>query len=242
MATAIHGGHDMRPDVAKRMVLEDHKRRREEDLYTDWTDCADSRVVVKRSRFEVDLNRPRDKAVYLEPDDCWGLELWSEPLPQEVIEGSRRLHDEFYEDLHALLDSTVRNCGKTLLVDLHSYNHRRAGYGRPPADQRNHPDINVGTRWVDRRTWGPLIDTFQQNLRAHEVKGAQLDVAENIVFEGAYLVQWANSTFPDVCALAIEVKKIFMDEVASELDYEACKQVSTALHSAVAACREKLRR
>lgn len=240
VATAIHGGHDMRPEVARYVALGDAERRREEDLYTDWTDAGDSQVVVRRSRFEVDLNRPRDKAVYLSPEDCWGLELWSEPLPEEIVEDSRRLHDQFYEELHALIDYTWQRWGKVLILDLHSYNHRRTGSGQPPADQRSHPDINVGTRWVDRRKWGPLIDTLQQSLRSHQVKGAKLDVAENIKFEGAYLVQWANATFTDVCALALEVKKIYMDEVAGKLDYEACEQVSAALKSAASACRREL--
>ena len=31
---------------------------------------------ARRSRFEVDLNRPREEAVYRVPEDCWGLDVW----------------------------------------------------------------------------------------------------------------------------------------------------------------------
>lgn len=242
VATAIHGGHYLRPEVARLMALGDAERRREEDLYTDWTSAGDSRIVVHRSRFEVDLNRPRDQAVYLSPDDCWGLKLWERRPPDEVVEESRRLHDRFYRELYDLLDETRRKYGRMLLLDLHSYNHRRAGAHRPPANQRDHPDVNLGTRSVDRRRWGPLLDTFQQELRTHKVAGSMLDVAENIIFEGAHLVRWANATFPQVCAVAVEVKKIFMDEHSSTLDKGACREVSAALESAADLCRAELMR
>ena len=35
-----------------------------------------NRIIVNRSRFEVDINRPRDKAVYITPEDAWGLHIW----------------------------------------------------------------------------------------------------------------------------------------------------------------------
>ena len=64
VATAIHAGHGLRPEVEPRLRLPEEKRRREEDPGTErFIDCDFSRVVVRRSRFEVDLNRPRDGAV-----------------------------------------------------------------------------------------------------------------------------------------------------------------------------------
>lgn len=75
VATAIHAGHDIRPEVSSLLTLDEAARLREEDPFTDRiAACADSRVLVFRSRFEVDLNRGRDDAVYRTPDDCWGLD------------------------------------------------------------------------------------------------------------------------------------------------------------------------
>ena len=77
VATSIHAGHDVRPELAELMVLPTADRTREEDPHTDrLAAVAPARVITHRSRFETDLNRPRREAVYRKPDDCWGLEVW----------------------------------------------------------------------------------------------------------------------------------------------------------------------
>src|SRR5687767_12904233 len=87
VATAIHAGHDLRPEVAELMRLDDDVRLREEDPYTDgWTSIAPNRVVVRRSRFEVDLNRSEDDAVCFVPEDCWDLKVWHGSVSTEVHE------------------------------------------------------------------------------------------------------------------------------------------------------------
>jgi N-formylglutamate amidohydrolase len=239
VATAIHGGHDLRPEVARYVALGEEEREREEDPYTpEWTTIGDSRVVMHRSRFEVDLNRPREKAVYLKAADAWGLQVWKQPLPERVAEESRALHDRFYEKLHVLLEATGEHWGKFVVLDLHSYNHRREG--GEPADPAQNPDVNVGTRSVNRQVWGPLIDRFIEHLRGYQVNDRPLDVRENVRFQGAHLAGWVNSTFPHACALAVEVKKIYMDELTGALDHAAWKEVHRALEGAAAVCRADL--
>ena len=240
VATAIHGGHDLRPEVARYMALTEEERLLEEDPYTgEWTAIGDSRVVVHRSRFEVDLNRPREKAVCLEPADCWGLRVWSQP-PEHVVEESRRLHDRFYGELRSVLETTSRRWDRFVVLDLHSYNHCR-DRGRPEDPAKN-PDVNVGTGSVNREIWGALIDRFKDDLSGHAVNDRSLDVRENVKFKGRHLVGWVNSTFPQACALAIEVKKIFMDELTGALDEAAWKEVHRALEAAAAGCRDELGR
>jgi hypothetical protein len=57
IATAIHAGHLLRPEISDLMRLDGPTRLREEDPYTDiLTEAVPPRVVVDRSRFEVDLN------------------------------------------------------------------------------------------------------------------------------------------------------------------------------------------
>jgi N-formylglutamate amidohydrolase len=242
VATAIHGGHDLRPEVARYVALSDEERLREEDPYTGgWTTIGDSRGVVHRSRFEVDLNRPREKAVYLDPAESWGLQVWRQPLPEELIEESRLLHDRFYEDLGGMLRNTVQRWGKFVVLDLHSYNHRRRGSGEPAGPAEN-PDVNLGTRSVNREAWGTLIDGLMDHLRGYEVNDRPLDVRKNVRFQGAHLVGWVNSTFPQACAVAVEVKKIYMDELTGVLDHAAWKEVHRALEGAAAVCRAELRK
>lgn len=241
LATAIHGGHDLRPGVSRLMVLGDAERLREEDPYTgEWTAVGDGGAVVHRSRFEVDLNRDRECCVYLEPGDCWGLKVWSPPLPHPEVERSRALHDRFYGELGTLLEETSNRFGRFVLLDLHTYNHRRGGAGAPAAPQAENPDVNIGTGSVNRRAWGGLIDRLIYDLRGYEVNGRPLDVRENVKFVGAHLVEWVNSHFRQGCAIAVEVKKIFMDEITGALDPTAHKQVHRALEGAAAGCRDWL--
>jgi len=76
VATAIHDGHNLREELADLIALEEQERLREEDPFTGvWTAVAETRLIAQRSRFEMDLNRPREKAVYLTPEDCWGLRV-----------------------------------------------------------------------------------------------------------------------------------------------------------------------
>ena len=87
VAAAVHDGHELRAEVAKLMALGDSERKREEDPYTGgWTAVAPTRIIGLNSRFEVDLNRPREKAVYLTPEDAWGLDVWRES-PDKAVGG-----------------------------------------------------------------------------------------------------------------------------------------------------------
>ena len=77
IATAIHDGHLLRKEVAELTALTEDERLREEDPFTGkWTSIGNSRIIGLRSRFEVDLNRPREKAVYIKPEDAWGLRVY----------------------------------------------------------------------------------------------------------------------------------------------------------------------
>lgn len=105
VATAIHAGHDLRETLRRHTALDDDERRREEDPFTDQLlGDLGVRIDVRQSRFEVDLNRPREKAVYEHPDDAWGLTVWKRELRADEVERSRRLHDEFYAELARHMD------------------------------------------------------------------------------------------------------------------------------------------
>ena len=146
MATAIHHGHQVRPEIAERLALPEDKRLNEEDPFTGpFTEVAPTRIIVERSRFEVDLNRPRENAVYRRPEDAWGLRVWREDLPDDVCDRSLAIHDAFYETLHAILEEKERRYGAFVVFDLHSYNHRRDGPDASPQDPAENPEVNLGT-------------------------------------------------------------------------------------------------
>lgn len=242
VACAIHDGHDVRPEVAALLRLEDAERRYEEDPHTGkWTSIAPTRVVGLRSRFEVDLNRPRETAVYLRPEDAWGLDVWREPPTPERIARSRAEYDDFYAHWRSVLDGLLAENRRVVVFDLHSYNHRRSGPDGQLAEPIQNPEINVGTRTMDRQSWAPIVDRFERDLGSFDYLGRQLDIRENVRFGGGELAAWTHRNFPQsVCVLAIEVKKFFMDEWSGELDQTEFLAINAALAKAAAGVREEL--
>lgn len=238
VATAIHDGHAMREELRPLLSLSEEGRLREEDPFTGrWTTVAPTRVVVGRSRFEVDLNRPRDKAVYQRAEDAWGLQVWKTPLPGEMIERSLEEYDAFYVQMEALLRDILAREGHFVVLDLHSYNYRRAGPEGPAADPAGNPEVNVGTGTLDHERWGGVLETLMQELSSVDVAGRHLDVRENVKFYGGNMTRWINNTFAGVgCSLAIELKKFFMDEWTGEL-FEDQHQ---AIHRALSSVAKKL--
>lgn len=242
VATAIHDGHELRDEVAALTALSESERLREEDPYTGkWTEIATTRLVPCRSRFEVDLNRPRDKAVYVRPEDAWGLQLWHRPLNEDLVQRSLAEYDEFHEQARAILSDLVDRFGRVVVLDLHTYNHRRGGVDDPGADGDGNPEVNVGTGSLDRDFFGGLVDGFIEELNRYDFLGRQLDVRENVKFRGGHFSLWTHQTFPGkVCTLAIEFKKFFMDEWSGQIDPEPYEEIPCALASALPRLREEL--
>lgn len=242
LAAAIHAGHDLRPEVSSRIMLSDVARRREEDPFTDRiAACADTRVIVNRSRFEVDLNRNREFAVYRTPDDCWGLNVWRCELPRDVIDRSLSIYDAFYGTLAIHLDSMAA-VGPFVVFDVHSYNYRRQADKSEQAPAADHPDINVGTGSMDDR-WKPVVTALLDALNGRDVHGAPLDVRENICFKGRRLARWVHERYPATgCALALEFKKTFMNETTGCVDEGHVDELTTALKSAIPAVLDAAKR
>ena len=238
VATAIHDGHALRPDCAARIALDEAARLREEDPFTARIAAvAPTRLVVTRSRFEVDLNRPRDKAVYLRAGDCWDLEVWREPPTPELIERSLAEYDTFYTTLERVLRARERKYGRFVVLDVHSYNHCREGAGCA-ADAAANPEVNVGTGSLDRSRWGSLVERFCRELSGF---GGGLDVRENVKFQGGHMSRWIHATFPTTgCALALELKKTFMDEWTGTLDDAHIARLARAVAATLPGLTESL--
>ena len=243
VAVALHNGHAVRREVSDMLALDEEMRLREEDPFTgQWADVGQARIVATRSRFEVDLNRPRGKAVYLTPDDAWGLNVWKRPLPAGFVARSLQQYDAFYKSAFGLLTDLKPHFGHFVVLDLHSYNHQRAGPGQAPADQALNPEVNVGTGTVNRKLWGALVDRFLDDLRNFDYLGRHLDVRENVKFSGGHFSRWTHENFPESgCSLSIEFKKFFMDEWTGSPDTEQLTAIAEALGSTVPGILEELR-
>jgi N-formylglutamate amidohydrolase len=159
--------------------------------------------------------------------------VWWGPLSDEQVERSRRLHDEFYELLARLLDDRAAQ-GPFVVLDIHSYNHRREGAGEAASPSADNPEINIGTGSLDRDRWGHLVDRFMEDLHAQVVQGHPLDVRENVRFEGGHLAQWVHERYPTCgCALAVELKKTFMDEWTGVPDLQHLAELTAAFERTV---------
>lgn len=235
MAVSLHSGHERSDEVARLQNVDDQTRWREEDPYTEQlTQVAPNRVVVTRSRFEVDLNRPRDRCVYLAPANAWGLTVWRSQPPQTLVDAARDAHDCFYSGIRALLDDLAKRHGKFVVLDIHSYCHRRNGPDADPDVPELNPEINIGSSSVDVEHFGALLDRFIDELQRFDFKGRALDVRENVRFGGGYFPRWVNSEYTGRgCAITVEIKKFFMDEWTGELDESAFSKVQSALASTV---------
>jgi len=244
IAVANHHGHALRSEVSELMVLDATARLYEEDPYTGvWAEIVPSYLIARHSRFEVDLNRPRESAVYLTSGDAWGLEVWKTPLPAAIIEQSLQYYDAYYSALEQLCREKEAEYGGFVILDLHSYNHRRQGPDGPRAEQSANPDVNIGTGTMDHTRWGGLVDRFMSDLRDFECMGRWLDVRENVKFVGRQFPKWVHAKFPQTgCAIAIEFKKFFMDEWSGEVDQGLHAAIKQALASTLPGLEEELAR
>lgn len=242
VATAIHDGHALRPEVQAAMALTEAERLREEDPFTGQAILdIPTHVIPAMSRFECDLNRGEADAVYTTPDQCWGLEVWQAPPHPDMVERSLRYHRAFYSMMRQLLDD-VATRSPFVLLDVHSYNHRRAGPDADAMPQQDAPDINIGTFSMPRERWAWLLDPLIDTMRGFDFLGRRLDVRENVAFQGkGQLARFVHQTYPGVgCAIAIEFKKFFMDEWTGASDAAELKEMRRLMTAVADTSRQLL--
>ncbi|MDR3685645.1 MAG: N-formylglutamate amidohydrolase [Coriobacteriia bacterium] len=230
VALALHAGHLLRPELREHIALGDQDRLREEDPHTArMAPRGCTLIEVLRSRFEVDLNRPRFRAVYQGPEDAWGLGVYRDELPDQVDRISRAVYDTFYAEMFTVLSGIIAEHGRFVVLDLHSYNHRRDGAAAPGAPPAVNPEVNLGTGRLERQRWAPVVEGFSAVMN-----DAGFDCRENVKFRGGHFAHWIAETFPESgAALAIEFKKTYMDEWTGRVDEHAVSRIRSALECAV---------
>lgn len=232
VATAIHNGHLLSKPIKDNIGINQETQLQEEDPFTEhFTSIVNNRIIVHTSRFQVDLNRTCDKCFYQKPEDAWGLKVRKEQLPKFVIEKCQNSYNEFYSSVKQYFEMMEDKFGVFIILDIHSFNHKRDGIDSPPADPKEIPDIIIGTSNM-RSMWDDLVDKFQHKLEEHNYFGRKLTVGRNIRFPGGAFPRWIHDNFPkSACCLAIELKKTFMCEWTSLLDLSALRSLREALAS-----------
>ncbi len=242
VATAIHNGHYVRNELNDWLAISEEARLREEDPFTgECASIADTHIIVHRSRFEVDMNRSMDTAIYQSPEDAWGMQVWKNPLPPDVIARSLSLYETFYDRLETILQEKSQQHDRFVILDIHSYNYRRSGANAPPAPVKENPEVIVGTSNMDSEYWAPVVTRFIKDLTEYPFEKRHLDVRKDIKFRGGYMARWIHDTFPRVaCVLSIEFKKVFMDEWTGEPYPDHIDNLQNALQSTVPGLYESL--
>lgn len=242
LGLAVHAGHEVRPELMPYLAIDEVTRVREEDPYSDyWVLACGNRLFTRRSRFEVDLNRTRAEAICIQPEDCWNLKIWKGSIDGMLMERSLAEYDAFYRAYHRLLSELADRFRRFLVLDFHAYNHRRGGPDAPCASEEENPEINVGTGSLDRERWAPVVDAFVGALRDFGACGRPFDVRENVRFEGRRIAEFVHERHAGGgCALAIEVKKVFMDEWTGVVDPVALRALRAGFRAAAECAMEAL--
>ena len=216
LATAIHAGGRVRPEIAALMTLDEAGRFTEEDPGTDrFIEGCPSRIVCHDSRYEYELNRSVERAVRLSTEDAWGRDLYREAPSREMLSRSRERHEAFYAFLEPVVRRLAARHGICVIYDIHSYSlgrQRARGFDPPPL-------FNVGTECLDRVRFGAIVDAWSEALAAIEVPGVETTVAENLIFFGrGEFCRRASAWDPRVLVLPTEVGKYYMDEETGQMN------------------------
>jgi N-formylglutamate deformylase len=238
LATAIHEGNQVREELYELFNLTANERLREEDPHTGAIARAFPNYLIgNRSRFEVDLNRNEEMAVYQKPEDAWGLQVWKEPLSPEMVRRSKEFYHQFYKEVEGHIQQIIDKHGYAIIYDIHSYNHRREGADKA-ADPKGNPDIDILTSGIHMGIWRPVLDKLKQVLGDYTFPGGKLDVREEVRFTGdkSHFMQWILNRFKDkVLVPSIEFKKIYMDEWTNELYHDKLDHLIKALKETIPA-------
>ena len=214
---AIHNGHLIGNELAEYIALSDAERFREEDPYTaKIADLPVNQLIVETSRFQLDLNRNIENAVYLHPDQAWGLHVFRANLPSSYLLELYKQHQSVYYTIERHLSSTIKKFGYFIILDIHSYNSKRVNTFQD-VDTEANPQINLGT-YYNQPKWRDVIDEFMNSLKMLTIDNKEIDVRENVKFMGGNLAQHIINQYGELgCVISIEFRKDFMDEWSGEV-------------------------
>lgn len=207
ICTAIHDGHRVRDEIIENCALSEDERYFEEDPYTgEFINNMPVTVIACDSRYEYDLNRGPDTAIY---EEAWGKVVWKEPLTEAQKKDSLEKHNRFYRVMRALYRSVLDQHGACLVYDIHSYNYKRKGDDAPA--------FNIGTEQLDINKYGEVINHWNDILNEISIANHEIRSALDEVFYGRGYQATVAKEFDNMLVLPTEFKKIFMNEMTGEV-------------------------
>lgn len=221
VCAAVHDGHQFRKSLWENCLHTEYERWYEEDPCTQEMVATHPIVIAGRdSRFEYDLNRAPDGAIY---SDAWGKALWKETLPKEEYDHSLNKHNAFYQVVHALIGKLEQLHPKVIVFDMHSYNWKRW--------DREVPTWNLGTANINNQRFGAVVESWREKLSKvefpHGIKSTSLI---NDTFQGnGFFLKYITTTFPNTLVLATEIAKVYCDEYTGVIFPEVVSTVREQL-------------
>jgi hypothetical protein len=207
---AVHDGHQFRKSLWNNCLHTEYDRWFEEDPQTrEMVKTHPIIIAGCDSRFEYDLNRAPESAVY---KDAWGKQLWKNKLPESELKISLSKHANFYKVVQALIKKLEELFGVVVVYDIHSYNWKRW--------TREVPTFNLGAGNVDMNRFGNEVESWRKSLSEIELPNKIENTSQiNDVFKGnGYFLKYITSNFNNTLVLATEVKKIYCDEL-NQINY-----------------------
>ncbi|MGC1473409.1 MAG: N-formylglutamate amidohydrolase [Psychroserpens sp.] len=222
---AVHDGHQFRKPLWDNCLHTEYERWYEEDPETKSLVASHPIVLAGRdSRFEYDLNRPPEEAVFV---TAWGKELWREPLSKDEKKESLEKHSNFYRVTHALMAKLEEKFGMAIVYDMHSYNWKRW--------EREVPTWNLGTSNIDNKRFGTDIELWRKSLAEIKFPREIKSTAKiNDTFQGnGYFLKYITQNFKNTLVLATEIAKIYGDEYEYVLYPEIIATVEKQLRNRI---------
>lgn len=201
---AIHDGHQLDKRLWENCLHTAYDRWFEEDPGTGtMISMLPITIIAHDSRFEYDLNRDPNEAVY---DSAWGKNLWKKPLTRDERDRAISKHDNFYKVVLQLVVKLEELFGSVVFHDLHSYNIKRW--------DRKVPVFNLGTTNINQNKYKTAIDQWQEILNNMSLPiDEKISCEVNDVFQGnGYFLKYVTQNSINTLVLATEISKIYCDE------------------------------
>lgn len=221
LCAAVHDGHQFRKSLWPQCLHTAYDRWYEEDPCTRQMVQTMPMVLAGcDSRFEYDLNRTPDSAIY---EGAWGKKLWKTPLSEDQKKISLDKHRAFYRVVQALVSKMEEKFGAAIVFDMHSYNRQR--WDRPV------PVINLGTKNIDNERFSAFAKAWCDSLKKIELPNdIETTAAINDTFQGnGYFLKFITEHFKETLVLATEFSKIYCDELTYVIYPEVVEAIESQL-------------
>ncbi|MEM1336209.1 MAG: N-formylglutamate amidohydrolase [Bacteroidota bacterium] len=220
VCAAIHDGHQFRKSLWENCTHTAYDRWYEEDPATLQMIQSHPIVIAGRdSRFEYDLNRPPEEAVF---ETAWGKQLWKTPISAMEKAQSLKKHQDFYQVVYALIAKLESLHPKVIVFDMHSYNWKRW--------DREVPVWNLGTKNINNDRFGSIAASWSTKLEGIGVPYTPTTSQINDTFFGnGHFLKSITKNFENTLVLATEIAKVYCDELTGIVFPEVVKAVEEQL-------------